>query len=166
MVAKSLAACDSWQLREENQLWFNNSEHFRFYWTKKHFIWEWYISLKTMRLGVLSWEKLKNRETQGRIVSLDQQLGVEEQFFVADLFIMFIAWTSDCGPVTPVKCTKSAHRGTGTIYDSCRFDIGHFRAEPRLIYERCLHLSDTFAYRSAHNNLFLTLRVIHKVKTV
>ena len=36
----------------------------------------------------------------------------------------------------------------------------------QLIYERCLHLSDTFAYRSAHNNLFLTLRVIHKVKTV
>ena len=34
----------------------------------------------------------------------------------------------------------------------------------RLIYERCLHLSDTFAYRSAHNNLFLTLRVVHKLK--
>ena len=35
------------------------------------------ISLKTMRLGVLSWEKLKNRETPGRIVSLDQlSLGV------------------------------------------------------------------------------------------
>ena len=35
------------------------------------------ISLKTMRLGVLSWEKLKNRETHGRIVSLDQlSLGV------------------------------------------------------------------------------------------
>ena len=34
----------------------------------------------------------------------------------------------------------------------------------RLIYERCLHLSDKFAYRSAHNNLFLTLRVIHKLK--
>ena len=59
-----------------------------------------------MRLGVLSCEKLKNRETQGRIVSLDQQLGVEEQFFIADLFIMFIAWTSDRSPVTPVKCKK------------------------------------------------------------
>ena len=32
------------------------------------------------------------------------------------------------------------------------------------MYERCLHLSDTFAYRSAHGNLFLTLRVIHKLK--
>ena len=34
----------------------------------------------------------------------------------------------------------------------------------RLIYGRCLHLSDKFAYRSAHNNSFLTLRVIHKLK--
>ena len=50
-----------------------------------------------------------------------------------------------------------------SIYDSCRFDIGRFRAEPTN-YERCLHPSDTFAYRSAHNNLFLTLRVIHKSK--
>ena len=33
------------------------------------------ISLKTMRLGVLSWEKSKNRETHGRIVSLDQLEG-------------------------------------------------------------------------------------------
>ena len=36
---------------------------------------------KTMRLGVLSWEKLKNRETHGRIVRLDQ-LGVEEQLLI------------------------------------------------------------------------------------
>ena len=50
-----------------------------------------------------------------------------------------------------------------SIYDSCRFDIGRFRAEPAN-YERCLHPSDTFAYRSAHNNLFLTLRVIHKLQ--
>ena len=50
-----------------------------------------------------------------------------------------------------------------SIYDSCRFDIGPFRAEPSN-YERCLHTSDTYAYRSAHNNLFLTLRVIHKLK--
>ena len=50
-----------------------------------------------------------------------------------------------------------------SMYDSCRFDIGRFRAEPTN-FERCLHPSDTFAYRSAHNNLFLTLRVIHKSK--
>ena len=41
-----------------------------------------------------------------------------------------------------------------SIYDSCRFDIGPFRAEPTN-YEQCLHTSDTFAYRSAHNNSFL-----------
>ena len=34
----------------------------------------------------------------------------------------------------------------------------------RMIYEKCLHLSDKFAYRSAYNNLFRTLRVIHKLK--
>ena len=37
------------------------------------------ISLKTMRLGVLSCEKLKHRETHGGIVSLDQlRLGAKE----------------------------------------------------------------------------------------
>ena len=34
----------------------------------------------------------------------------------------------------------------------------------RLIYERCLQLTDKFAYCSAHSNLFLTLHVIHKLK--
>ena len=50
-----------------------------------------------------------------------------------------------------------------SIYDSCRFDIGRLRSEPTN-YERCLHPSDTFAYHSASNNLFLTLSVIHKLK--
>ena len=41
------------------------------------------ISLKTMRLGVLSCEKLKHRETHDRIVSLDRlRRGVEEQLLV------------------------------------------------------------------------------------
>ena len=36
-----------------------------------------------MGLGILSWEKLKHRETQGRIVSLDYlRLGVEEQLLI------------------------------------------------------------------------------------
>ena len=43
---------------------------------------------KTMRLGVLT---LKNRETHVRIVSLDQ-LGSRRA--MADLFVMFFAWTS------------------------------------------------------------------------
>ena len=50
-----------------------------------------------------------------------------------------------------------------SIYDSCRYGIGRFRAEPTN-YEQCLRPSDTFAYRSAHNNLFLTLHEIHKLK--
>ena len=49
------------------------------------------------------------------------------------------------------------------IYECCRFDIGRFRAKPTN-YEMCLHPSDTFAYRSAHDNSFLTLRVIQQLK--
>ena len=143
------------------------------------------ISLTTMRLGVLSWEQLKNRETHGRIVSFDQ---LRE---IADLFVMFIAWTSqkaskvhklvsklaivliwniqspheDNRPVTPVKCTKSAHRGTQRSTTVVVLISGAF-VRSRLIYERCLHLGDTFAYCSGHSNLFLTLHVIHKLETL
>ena len=84
-LAKSLAAWDSRRLHEENQLRFSNSKDFRFYWAKKHSISEWYF---TMRLGVLT---LNNRETHVRIVSLDQ-LGSRRA--IADLFVMFISWTS------------------------------------------------------------------------
>ena len=49
-------------------------------------------------------------------------------------------------PVTPLKCTKSAHRRTGTIYDSCGFDIGRARVEQTDLRKVC----DTFAYRCAH----------------
>ena len=104
---------------------------------------------------------------------------------------MFIAWTSqkaskvhklvsklaivliwniqspheDNRPVTPVKCTKSAHRGTQRSTTVVVLISGAF-VRSRLIYERCLHLGDTFAYCSAHSNLFLTLHVIHKLKTL
>ena len=146
------------------------------------------VSLKTMRLGVLSWEKLKHREIRCRIVSLPDQLrlGVEEQLLMfssclspgrvkkLQKFINFCHTVGhsanlniqspheDNRTVTPVKCTKLAHRdgGTGTIYDSCRFDIGRFRLEPTDLR----NLSDKFAYRRAHNNLFLTLRVIQNLK--
>ena len=99
-----------------------------------------------MRLGVLSWEKLKHLETHGRIVSVDQLcLGVEELMLIFSasclspgrfkklqklIMTIVLIWNiqsphEDNRPVTPVKCTKSAHRdhGTGTIYDSCRFDL-------------------------------------------
>ena len=47
------------------------------------------ISLKTMKLGVLWWEKLKNREIQGRIVPRAwTSLGVEEQL-PAELLIFW-----------------------------------------------------------------------------
>ena len=44
-----------------------------------------------MRLGVLSGEKLKNLEIHSRILSLDQP---GSQKVIADLFIIFITWTS------------------------------------------------------------------------
>ena len=44
--------------------------------------WDW---------GVSSWKKLKHRETHGRIVSLEQ---TGSRKAIADLFVMFIAWTS------------------------------------------------------------------------
>ena len=72
-------SCSSRRLHEENQLRFSNSKHCRFYWT----------TLKTMRLGVLSWGKLNNRETYGRIMSLDQ---LESRRAIADLFVMFFTW--------------------------------------------------------------------------
>ena len=74
-------------MHEKNHLRFSGSKHFRFYWTKKHFISEWYFTKNhetMMRLVVLSWEKLKHRETHSNgIVSLEQlRLGVEEQLLI------------------------------------------------------------------------------------
>ena len=170
-------ACNSLHLHEENYQYYDwATVDISVLMQQRNISFQNDICLKTMRLGVLSWEQLKSRETHGRIVSFDQ---LRE---IADLFVMFIAWTSqkaskvpklvsklaivliwniqspheDNRPVPPVKCTKSAHRGTATnTRDSCRSDIG-----------RCLHLGDTFAYCSAHSNLFLTLHVIHKLKTL
>ena len=62
-------------------------------------------------------------------------------------------------------CSALLDHRTGMIYDSCHFEIGHFCVEPTN-YERCLHPSDTFAYRSAHNNLFLRLMHNPQVKKV
>ena len=47
-------------------------KHFCFYSTKKLISFQKNVSWKTIRLRVFSWEKFKNRETRGRIVSLDQ----------------------------------------------------------------------------------------------
>ena len=59
-VAKSLAACDSRRLHEEDQLRFSNSKHFCFNIEQRNISFQNDISLKTMRLGVLRWEKLKS----------------------------------------------------------------------------------------------------------
>ena len=175
-VVWSPAACDSLGVYMRRITYDSATVNISVFIEQRNISFQHDISLTTMRLGVLSWEQLKNRETHDRIVSFDQ---LRE---IADLFVMFIAWTSqkaskvhklvsklaivlicniqspheDNRPVPPVKCTKSAHRGTATnTRDSCRSDIG-----------RCLHLGDTFAYCRAHSNLFLTLHVIHKLKTL
>ena len=55
-------------MREKNHLRFSGSKHFRFYWTKKHFISEWYFT-KNHEIGSLvvrkvkkSWDSGQNRE--------------------------------------------------------------------------------------------------------
>ena len=126
------------------------------------------ISLKTMRLGDLSWE---NCETHGRIVSLDQ---FGSRRAITDLFVMFIAWARKKASnvhkppsklaivlisniqsplIVQWKVQNHNMKSSGhmhaqnfliaererSIYDSCRFDIGRFRAE-QTNYERRLHL--------------------------
>ena len=119
-VEKCLAACDSWRL--QRRITYDSATvNISIFVEQRNISFQNDISLKTMRLGVLSWEKLKHRETHGRIASLDQlRLGVEEQS----------TWRQSSYGSS--KCAKSAHRdrGTGTIYDRCRFDIGCFRVEP------------------------------------
>ena len=165
-VEKSLAACDSRRLHEENHLRFSNSKHFRSYWTKKHFISEWYFT-KNHEIGSLvvrkvktSWDSRPNRELW------PASLGSRRA--IADLFVMFIAWTSQkASKVHNPLYVQNQHIAIAEWEQSTTVVVlisGAF-VWSRLIYERCLHLSDKFAYRSAHNNLFLKLRVIHKLKT-
>ena len=85
------------------------------------------ISKKTMRLGVLSWEKLKNRVTHGRIVSFDQlSLGVEEQLLIfssclspgrVKKFQKFINFCLKVGHSAYLKHSKSTWRQS--FCDSC-----------------------------------------------
>ena len=179
-VAKSLAACDSKCLHEENHLRFSNSKHFRFI-EQRNISFRNDISLKTMRLGVLSWEKLKHPETHGRIVSLYHlRLGVEEQLLILSAsclspgrvkkFQKFINVCLKVGHSSDLKHSKSTWRQSSC--DSCEMCKNQHTAErewsttvvvlisgafvwSRLIYERCLHLSDKFAYRFVHNNFSL-----------
>ena len=123
------------------------------------------ISLQTMRLGVLSWERLKNRENRELGPAWESQSNA-----IADMLSClspgrvkklqkFINSCPKVGHSANLKHSKSTYNwrelivlwnvqnnniksfehnarsalldgGTGAIYDSCRFDIGRFRAEP------------------------------------
>ena len=66
---------------------------------------------------------------------------------------------------------KDLHRNLRTFQGKMEFK-DFSRTSPKIqglfktAQTLCLHLSDTFAYHSAHNNLFLMLRGIHKFKKV
>ena len=70
---------------------------------------------------------------------------------------------SSCDSCEMYKISTSRSRNGNNLRQLSPLISGAFVCS-RLIYEKCLHLSDKFAYRSAHNNLFLTPRVIHKLK--
>ena len=119
-----------------------------------------------MKLGVLSWEKLKNRETHTESWAW-ASLGVEEQLLIfchvyrlneskrlGKVLILNIQSphednlsfceryniiTSKAPGIIHAQPFLIAERER-SIYDSCRFDIGRFRAEPTN-YERFLHQS-------------------------
>ena len=145
------------------------------------------ISLKIMWLGVLSWEKLKNRE-------LGPAWGVTEQWLICSSCLSpgrvkklqkFTTFCLKVGHSVNLKYSKSTwrqliannmkssghnagsalvDRRTGTIdLRQLSFRYRAFSWKPTN-YEVCLHPSDTFAYRSAHNHSLLTLRVIHELK--
>ena len=178
-VAKSLAACDTRRLHEENQLRFSNSKHFRFYWTKNNFISEWYFT-KNHEIGSLvvrkvkkSWDSRQNRElgpaleskTFRHVYGLDESkrfknfcLKVGHSNLKHSKSTIIALWL-----LRNVQNQHIADRERSTTV--VVLIAGAFVGSP-LIYESCLHLSDTFACRSAHNNLFLTLRVIHNLKTI
>ena len=68
-VAKSLAACDSRRLHDQENQYDSATVNISVFIEQRNISFQNDISLKTMRLGVLSREKLKNLETQGRIVT-------------------------------------------------------------------------------------------------
>ena len=175
-VVWSPAACDSLGVYMRRITYDSATVNISVFIEQRNISFQHDISLTTMRLGVLSWEQLKNRETHGRIVSFDQ---LRE---IADLFVMFIAWTSQKASKVH-KLPLKVHMKTIVLCLLWNVQNQHIAerqrslatvvvlisgafVRSRLIYERCLHLGDTFAYCSAHSNLFLTLHVIHKLKTL
>ena len=177
-VAKSLAACDSRRLHVENQLRFSNSKHFRFSIERRNISFQNDISLKTMTLGVLSWEKLKSWAWTS--------LGVEVQLLIfsslspgsVKTFQKFINFCLKVGHSANLKHSKSTWGQLIVLWKVQNHNIkssGH-NARSALLVDRgtgtidlrqlsfwyravSCGAGDTFAYRSAHNSLFLTLRV-------
>ena len=153
------------RLHEENHLRFSNSKHFRFYWTTKNFFSEWHFT-KNHEIGSPVLKKYKNRDTHGRIVSLDQlRLGVEEQLLIFSSCLSpgrvkklqkFINFCLKVGHSANLKHWKSAWRLLWNVQNQHIAErersttvvvlISGAFVWSRLIYERCLHLLDKFAY--------------------
>ena len=68
-VAKSLAACDSRRLHDQENQCDSATANISVFIEQRNISFQNDISLKTMKLGVFSREKLKNLKTQGRIVT-------------------------------------------------------------------------------------------------
>ena len=69
LLLTALSSCNTRRLHHEDQLRFSNSKHFHFYWTKKHFISEWYFTKKPWdwescreKSWMKSWNSRQNRE--------------------------------------------------------------------------------------------------------
>ena len=96
------------------------------------------ISLKkTMRLGVLSWEKLKNRETHGRIVSFDclkvaHRLiwNIQSPHELRQLIVLWKVQTHNIKLDTMHAQHFLIAEREQSIFNTCRFDMGGFRSEP------------------------------------
>ena len=164
-VTKSLEACDSRRLHEENQLRFSSSKHFRFYWTKKHFISEWYFT-KNHEIGSLVVrQNRQNRRlgptylSPGRVKKLQKFINFcIKVSHSANLKHSKSTWTqSSCDSCEMYKISTSRNAN-----DLRQLSFWYWA--PFWFTKDVYILSDTFAYRSAHSNLFLTLRVIHKSK--
>ena len=141
------------------------------------------IFLKTRRLGVLSWKKLKNCESHDSIESSPgrvkkgskiHKLSVPKLAIVRIWNISNSTWRQliFLWKVQNHNVRSSGHNarlvlldgGTRTI-DLRQLLFWHRKFSwNQCNYERSLHPSDKLACRSVHNNSFLTLRVIHELK--
>ena len=127
-----------------------------FFGTKTHFISEWYF-FKNHEIGSLvvrkvktSWDSRQNRElgpaweskswlmtfsswlSPGRVKKLQKFINFCLKVgHSATLKRLKSTWRqSSCDSPAGWNVQQQPHRVTGSIYDSCRFDIGRFRAKP------------------------------------